>query len=228
MVLISTKNENCLKTDDRLGNSTKQAKASCNQETLYREKSVTFLEKCSLTYSSSKGMAYSGTTFPHRRNVSRSSRILLFLFVTRTRYIFCKTREWLKLSPLHRQETSISQLNAATLRNKGQSWIQLKGSHTSNGWYTYRTFSVSTYVCCFPDPINLGKAASRPSILIRLISTNCRDTSAAKSSAGVQLRQYIRQHIEKTQPWRRIDTDINYRQKQAQFLFAETHPCHSW
>merc|ERR1719264_1252706 len=44
----------------------------------------------------------------------------------------------------------------------------------SIGWYTYRTDSVSTNVCCFDDdlddpgddeePISLGKAASRPSI----------------------------------------------------------------
>ena len=48
----------------------------------------------------------------------------------------------------------------------------------SIGWYTYRTFSVSTYVCCFPDPTSFGNAARRPSMRMRVIGTNCLETSA--------------------------------------------------
>jgi len=41
----------------------------------------------------------------------------------------------------------------------------------------YRTVSVSTNVCCLVlEVISLGKAARRPSTLIRDISTNCRET----------------------------------------------------
>ena len=49
----------------------------------------------------------------------------------------------------------------------------------SKGWYTYLTLSVSTNVCCLPVFINLGKAARRPSIRDRVISTNCREIMAA-------------------------------------------------
>ncbi len=48
----------------------------------------------------------------------------------------------------------------------------------SRGWYTYRTVSVSTNVCCcLEDEISLGNAARSPSILRRGISMNCRETS---------------------------------------------------
>lgn len=43
----------------------------------------------------------------------------------------------------------------------------------SIGWYTYRTESDSTNVCCLPDVINLGNAANNPSIRARVISMNC-------------------------------------------------------
>ena len=46
----------------------------------------------------------------------------------------------------------------------------------SKGWYTYLTLSVSTNVCCLPVFISLGKAARRPSIRDRVISTNCRES----------------------------------------------------
>ena len=49
----------------------------------------------------------------------------------------------------------------------------------SKGWYTYLTLSVSTNVCCLPVFISLGKAARRPSIRDRVISTNCREIIAA-------------------------------------------------
>ena len=49
----------------------------------------------------------------------------------------------------------------------------------SSGWYTYRTLSVSTNVCCLPVFISLGKAARRPSMRERVISTNCREMIAA-------------------------------------------------
>ena len=48
----------------------------------------------------------------------------------------------------------------------------------SRGWYTYRTFSVSTYVCCLPVPTSLGNAASRPSMRMRVMGTNWRETRA--------------------------------------------------
>jgi hypothetical protein len=48
----------------------------------------------------------------------------------------------------------------------------------SRGWYTYRTLSVSTNVCCFPLPMSLGKVDKSPSIRARVISTNCLDTRA--------------------------------------------------
>ena len=35
-------------------------------------------------------------------------------------------------------------------------------------------------MCCLPLPTSLGKAASRPSMRIRVMSTNCRDTRAAR------------------------------------------------
>ncbi|RWR93660.1 hypothetical protein CKAN_02292400 [Cinnamomum micranthum f. kanehirae] len=41
------------------------------------------------------------------------------------------------------------------------------------------------YVCCFPVPTNFGNAASNPSILMRDISTNCLETSAAKKSRRI-------------------------------------------
>mmetsp|Transcript_41181 Transcript_41181/g.105291 ORF Transcript_41181/g.105291 Transcript_41181/m.105291 type:complete len:266 (-) Transcript_41181:66-863(-) len=85
--------------------------------------------------SSSSGSTYIGTTLDSSRSVSRSSRMLLCLFVTSSRY-----------SP-------------------------------SSGWYTYRTALVSTKVCCCPVPTSLGNAASRPSMRMRLMSTNWRDTS---------------------------------------------------
>ena len=48
----------------------------------------------------------------------------------------------------------------------------------SIGWYTYLTLSVSTKVCCFPVFMSFGKAANKPSIRVRVISTNCRETIA--------------------------------------------------
>jgi len=48
----------------------------------------------------------------------------------------------------------------------------------SRGWYTYRTDSVSTNVCCFPVDISFGKADNRPSIRAFVISTNWRETMA--------------------------------------------------
>ena len=76
----------------------------------------------------------SGTILESICSTSRSSRMLLDLFVTSTRYMA-----------------------------------------SSSGWNTYRTLSVSTYVCCRPSlPTSFGKADSRPSILLRFISTYCR------------------------------------------------------
>lgn len=51
----------------------------------------------------------------------------------------------------------------------------------SRAWYTYLTLSVSTNVCCLPVFISLGNAANRPSILARVISTNCLDTRTVKA-----------------------------------------------
>lgn len=65
---------------------------------------------------------------------------------------------------------------------------------TSMGWYTYRTFSVSTYVCCFPLPTSLGKAASRPSMRMRLMSMYWRDTRAAAAQQD-RSRQHPDQHL---------------------------------
>ena len=49
----------------------------------------------------------------------------------------------------------------------------------SSGWYTYRTLSVSTKVCCSSAWISFGKDDSRPSILERDISIKARATTAA-------------------------------------------------
>jgi len=46
----------------------------------------------------------------------------------------------------------------------------------SRGWYTYRTVSVSTNVCCCLEvEISFGNAARSPSILRRGISRNWRE-----------------------------------------------------
>ena len=45
-------------------------------------------------------------------------------------------------------------------------------------------------MCCFPVPTNLGKAARRPSILIRDISTNCLETSTEKKK-GIHSKESI-------------------------------------
>mmetsp|Transcript_32311 Transcript_32311/g.91610 ORF Transcript_32311/g.91610 Transcript_32311/m.91610 type:complete len:355 (+) Transcript_32311:651-1715(+) len=91
---------------------------------------------CRTMVSSSTDSTYIGTTLESSRSVSRSSRMLLCLFVTSNRY-----------SP-------------------------------SRGWYTYLTLLVSTKVCCLPVPTSLGNAASSPSMRIRLMSMNWRDTRA--------------------------------------------------
>ena len=60
----------------------------------------------------------------------------------------------------------------------------------SIAWYTYRTLSVSTNVCCFPDVINLGNADRRPSIRDLVISTNCRETSTDdKQKCNVKIKR---------------------------------------
>ena len=55
----------------------------------------------------------------------------------------------------------------------------------SKGWYTYLTLSVSTNVCCLPVFISFGKAARRPSIRDRVISTNCREIMAAMKNRNI-------------------------------------------
>mmetsp|Transcript_9910 Transcript_9910/g.38651 ORF Transcript_9910/g.38651 Transcript_9910/m.38651 type:complete len:226 (-) Transcript_9910:2-679(-) len=81
---------------------------------------------------------YSGRTLPRSRRMSRSSRMLDALLVTRRRY----------------------------------------SCPCSMGVYTYRTFSVSTYVCWVPVLTSLGNAASSPSMRMRVIGTYWRDTRA--------------------------------------------------
>ena len=91
---------------------------------------------------------YSGRTLPRSRRMSRSSRMLDALLVTRRRY----------------------------------------SCPCSMGVYTYRTFSVSTYVCWVPVLTSLGNAASRPSMRMRVIGTYWRDTRAADGWAGRRRR----------------------------------------
>ena len=55
--------------------------------------------------------------------------------------------------------------------------MRRRKSPFSSGWYTYRTVSVSTKVCCLEEEISLGKAARSPSIRRRGISRNCRERS---------------------------------------------------
>ena len=50
--------------------------------------------------------------------------------------------------------------------------------NSSSGWYTNRTLSCSTVVCCVPESASLGKPASRASIRDRCISRNCLERTA--------------------------------------------------
>lgn len=66
----------------------------------------------------------------------------------------------------------------------------------SSGWYTYRTLSVSTNVCCLPEPpMSFGNDASNPSIRDLVISTNWREISAEKSPFCVKMK------CTRTQEW---------------------------
>jgi hypothetical protein len=56
-------------------------------------------------------------------------------------------------------------------------------------------------VCCFPVPTNFGNAASSPSTLLRDISTNCLETSAAveenRDNTLFAIKKFVGQTIQR-------------------------------
>lgn len=95
--------------------------------------------------------------------------------------MYCRQKCLRHCSPLTTLENNLSVSRSSRIL---LCFVVIRSMYSfSSGWYTYRTLSVSTNVCCLPVLINLGNAANKPSILDRVISTNCRDMIAVENNS---------------------------------------------